>query len=183
LETPLRLSLFAALSILASAASLDAATAAELLRGRCHMDVCSWFSIEQRDLVASSPAGALFKMSVRTWTSTHPNGTYDKRTRRVGGEAGDEYVFCSKSRPAVVDPGDKPGTWIAAVLVPIGQPAGAAEAATARYFAACHGVALNSEADLDRYAQAFGYKADGEGEQLDLKRPEDILKPAEPVRR
>ncbi len=69
------------------------------------------------------------------------------------------------------------------MLVPIGQPAGATEAPAARYFAACHGVALNAEADLDRYARAFGYKADGEGEQLDLKRPEDILKPAEPVRR
>ena len=92
------------------------AVAAELHNGRCHMDYCSWFSIEEKDLVSSNPSGALFKVTTRGWSSHHPNGSYNRRTRRTGGESTASFVFCSKDRPALIFQDES--KWVAHTLAP-----------------------------------------------------------------
>src|SRR4051794_8618931 len=147
--------------------------AAELFRGRCHMDQCTWFSVEGKDLVASDPRGALFKVTMKWWESHHPNGSYEKRAPRKGGEATVDYVFCSKSKPAVLyrSQGEK---WTGTILS-ISAPSGASETATAHYLAVCHGAAVKDERDLTRSASKFGYTRQDE-DSFELGRPEDILK-------
>jgi hypothetical protein len=51
-----------------------AAQAAELFIGRCHMEICSWFSIEEKELIGTSSDGALFKVVTKSWESDHPCG-------------------------------------------------------------------------------------------------------------
>ena len=91
------------------------ATAGELFEGRCHMDVCSWYSVEEKDLVGTNAKGALFKVVIKGWTSQHPNGSYgeDPAHRR---QSGVSYVFCSKSEPLVITGAEN--RWSALVLAP-----------------------------------------------------------------
>ena len=56
-----------------------------LIKGRCHMNYCAWFSIEKADYLGASAKGWLFAVTSRNWQSHHPDG-YDKRAPRKGGE-------------------------------------------------------------------------------------------------
>lgn len=112
------------------------AASAELLRGRCHMDVCTWFSIEERGIVASNERGALFSARIRNWSSEHPGGSYDKPARRRDDGEGVGYFFCSRSFPAVLV---QDGGWTAYAIDP-DLPSGAFWSAAENYLGVCHGV-------------------------------------------
>ena len=153
------------------------AVAAELHNGRCHMDYCSWFSIEEKDLVSSNPSGALFKVTTRGWSSHHPNGSYNRRTRRTGGESTASFVFCSKDRPALIFQDES--KWVAHTLAPGVQNAvyGYNESAYKRSFVVCHAVAPNDlYAELPRLGKRYGYpQTSPEPDQLDLSTPQEIM--------
>lgn len=156
------------------------ALAGELFQGRCHMDTCSWFSIEERDFVGTSPHGVLYKVRSRDWESLHPNGSYDKRTPRRGGGESTNYVFCSKSKAAVMFPSKDQPKFEIVRLAPgnIEALAGAATYANVYYFAVCHGVNASGEKDMERFGKKFGYAINAEAtESQDTGRPEDLLKP------
>jgi hypothetical protein len=126
----------------------DSSFAAELHRGRCHMDYCTWFSIEERDLAGTNNAGALFRVVMKGWESHHPNGSYDRRRR-----------------------------WDAAFL-PLGMVYGYLETATRMYFAVCHGTSdgdIERAGGLTEIAMQFGYPLSEETGELELRRPEEIL--------
>ena len=149
--------------------------AAELFQGRCHMNECSWFSVEERDIVGSTADGALFKTVMKTWVSEHPDGDYEKKRPRRGVGTSVSYFFCSKSRPAVVWE-SQPGIWEADFLTPGSPlgPSGAAEAATVEYFVVCHG--LSPEGGFAEMGKRFGYPpAESAPEPRKLARPEDLL--------
>lgn len=150
------------------------AGAAELMKGRCHMDYCSWFSIESRDLVGSNARGALFKVELKGWTSHHPRGDYGRRSPRTGGETSTGYVFCSKKNPAAIWDEDA-GHWSAATLN-LASPSGAEENAVIQYFAVCHGIQSGQDAQssFESLAARFGYGKIAT-DLKELKRPEDIL--------
>ncbi len=89
--------------------------AAELIPGRCHMDTCNWFSIEEKDLAGTAKAEALFKVVLKRWQSHHPDGNYGRKTPRQGGQASISYAFCSKTKPGLIDR-DGQGRWTAEYL-------------------------------------------------------------------
>ncbi|GJD93147.1 hypothetical protein [Methylobacterium iners] len=173
-----------AVSLLCAVAGLQTVAAAptkaaELLRGRCYMDICSWFSIEERSIVGSNSQGALFKVSMRGWESRHPDGTYDRPAPRKGGQISTSYHFCSRPKPAVIVPTDRGGWQVdyLALNTPYGPP-GALENVTATYYAVCHGVAASNPAAFVELGRRFGYLAMEEApEGSPIARPEDILRP------
>ena len=153
-----------------------AAQAAELFIGRCHMEICSWFSIEEKELLGTSSDGALFKVVTKWWESEHPGGEYEQRARRTGGEQTVSYFFCSKTRPALIWADDK-GEWNASHLAPGSPlgPSGAAESATRQYFVVCH--AMSTDDDVIEEAKKFGYPpTEFPPDDRKLTRPEDFIK-------
>jgi hypothetical protein len=170
----------AVLSFLMLNATTDPVHAGELFQGRCHMDTCSWFSIEERDFVGTSPHGVLYKVLSRDWESLHPNGSYDKRTPRRGGGESTNYVLCSKTKAAVMFPSkDQPKSEIVR-LAPgnLEALAGATTYANVYYFAVCHGVYASGEKDMERFGKKFGYAINAEvGFSEEYGTPNDLLKP------
>ncbi|WP_156387748.1 hypothetical protein [Methylobacterium sp. Leaf399] len=154
--------------------------AAELISGRCHMGFCSWFSVEEKDLAGTAKAGALFKVVLKGWQSHHPDGNYARKTPRQGGQARTSYVFCSKSKPALINR-DEQGRW-AAEYLPINAafgPPGVLETATTIYFAVCHAIGAGSQTDTTDLARRFGYpEQEEEGPaETPIAQLEDILRP------
>jgi hypothetical protein len=139
------------------------------------MNECSWFSVEERDLVASNATGGLFKVTLKGWVSEHPGGDYSRRRPRHGGETSIAYFLCSKSRPAVIWESDMAG-WEVGYLAPGSPlgPAGVEEAATVEYFVVCHGV--DPEGDFAAVGRHFGYPVeDNRPAGRHLSQPEEIL--------
>jgi hypothetical protein len=152
----------------------DAAGAAELHRGRCSMDICSWYSVEGKDVAASNPQATLFKVALKTWTSKHRGGAYDKKARRVGEDVISIYYSCSKTKPALVESAD--GKWTATFLN-LNSPPGFQESAVMQYFVVCHGFdAEKSRSGFDGVARRFGYrKVLDTPDAIELSKPEEIL--------
>jgi hypothetical protein len=154
--------------------AFDAASAAEMHRGRCSMNICSWYSIEDKNVAASSPGSTLYKVTLKTWTSKHRGGAYDKKAPRVGGDDVSIYFKCSKTKPAVVESAD--GKWTAAFLN-LYSPAGFQELAVMEYFVVCHEFDVERPATrFDVAARRFGYrKISDTPDTIELDKPEEIL--------
>ena len=153
------------------------ANGGEVVQGRCHMDVCSWFRVEDRDTVQTNELGSLVRITLVTGESSHPNASYDLKTPIEWGPAASAYVFCSKAQPAVIF--DNDGKWEAATLSP-GHSEGVFgynEFAYAEYLFVCHGLTNADPADAS-VAARFGYPAflSEKIAQFELQRPEDIMK-------
>jgi len=162
-------SVFAA-ALIAGGEIATPSSAAELFTGRCHMNHCWWFSIEEKELIASNERGALFKATIKIWESEHPDGNYETKARRTGGEATLIYFFCSKQSPAVI--WEAGGVFEGIIIDPY-NVAGATEGATSQYFAACHGVHYSEQIDPGK---KFGYERSyGDLTELKLVRPEEVL--------
>jgi hypothetical protein len=146
-----------------------------LLPPYCHMEACSWRSIESRESIDQNRYGELFRVSVRGWSSLHPGGTYDVKTRKTGGGLSEEYVFCSRTRPGVAFSAD--GKWMAHKLAP-DQSDGVYGYNTSDYtlyFAACHGLAVDENA-IQARGQALGYRTNSARvAQVDLSAPTDLM--------
>lgn len=181
----MRVALGMVLVLLLSLPALAAETAyrsllGKIVQARCHMDVCTWFSIEESAPAGASGAGTLLHVTIKDWSSSHPNGSYDRLTNRKYVATSDEYVLCSKTKPTVVyTMPDKPG-WYAYRLQPDRSDKifGYNEGLYVRYWAACHGVAVADVYDGGvRLAASLGYHtvpADSEEEQK-LASPEAAL--------
>ena len=155
------------------------AQAAELMEGRCHMDYCNWFTVEERDIVTSISDGALVRTVMKGWESHHPDGNYTRKTRRTGGNEVVTYFFCSKRTPASVWRSDKPGKWEVNFLTDLASPPGAAESVTNQYFAVCHGVKPIGAWEI--LTRKFAYdiipdKDDVVAEALHVDRPEEVMR-------
>ncbi len=166
---------FLVLLALALASLMAPANAAEVYRGRCAMDECGWFLIQEKSIVASDQNGALFRVTLQRFTTRRAN---DRPPPRKDWKTSDGYVLCSKDRPAVVFQSD--GEWLAHRLAPA-QPtayAGYNLSSYVQYFAVCHALGLPAidEALLAK-ARALGYPASGTADQIKLSKPEDILTP------
>jgi hypothetical protein len=157
------------------------AEGAELIAGRCHMDYCSWFSIESRDITATSPKGALARVESRWWQSHHPNGYNNiNRARRTGGNLATGYVYCSKMVPTLIDRYE--GQWVATTIAPGNPDAihGATISSYIFYFAVCHGVTVTEANLYDQtvlLGKKFGYaaKLNDDDAQRKIDSPTDVL--------
>lgn len=152
----------------------DAASAEELHRGSCRMDLCTWYSVEAKDTVASNAGATLFKVALKMWTSKHRDGAYNKKAPRVAGDVVSLYFACSKTKPAIVESED--GKWTAAFLN-LHSPPGFQELAVMEYFVVCHGFDVEHPSTrFDVAARKFGYrKISDTPDAIELSRPEEIL--------
>lgn len=114
--------------------------------------------------------GQLYRLTMgrRSWMegSQLPAG-FSERTQ--------DYVYCSRTRPAYIfaDPGGK--GYIAHLLNPGGATFGYNQASHNLYWQVCHGVNPQREPDLARKARQLGYSLQLPSNQITLARPRDIL--------
>jgi hypothetical protein len=158
-----------------SAVAFDASSAAALHRAGCRMDVCSWYSVEEKNAVGSNAGSTLFKVTLKTWTSQHRNAAYDKKAPRVAGDTLSAYYVCSKARPALLEAAD--GKWTAEFL-DLYNPPGFAESAVTQYFVICHDFDTEaSNTGFDVAARKFGYRRLSKApDNITLDKPEEILR-------
>jgi hypothetical protein len=154
----------------------SSANGSKVVQGRCHMDICSWFRVDDRDTVQTNPLGSLVRITLETGESSHPNASYNLKTPIEWSQAATAYVFCSKAQPAVIF--DNDGKWEAATLSPghLEGVFGYNEFAYAEYLFVCHGLAGVDPADAS-IAARFGYPAflSEKIKQFELQRPEDVM--------
>lgn len=148
----------------------------ERIRGRCHMDTCTWFNIENRELVGRNRVGDLYRIERADWSSMHPEGSYETPAPLTGGLRSVSFAFCSLTAPTVlykIDDG-----WLADRLSPGFDEGvfGYNESSYMLYFAACHDLKAKDSTDFTTFGLRLGYRAHPERvEQVPLRRPEDIL--------
>lgn len=154
----------------------------DVVPGRCHMDECVWSRFVEREIVRSDSSGTLIRTKTITGSSKHPNGSYDVGTPIEWGAPSDEYIFCSKTRPAVIF--DVNNQWIAHLLAP-GYSEGVFGYNTDSYidyFFICHGL-KNVDLGDASLAQKFSYAPSlvKNVDQLSLRAPQDIMQAAAPA--
>lgn len=151
------------------------ASAAELVRNPCHDDLCTWFSVEERQTVSTALDGPLVKATIRRWRSVHPGGRYDKATPRGGGESAVSHFFCSVSRPTAMYWDQNTG-WKTVSFLPINGPSESLEPAVNEYLSVCHGVHAQSALDFQNLASRFGYKFyQADQREVVLASPDEML--------
>lgn len=182
---------FAALTIIAPLAATASPEfkplVGTLIRARCHMNTCGWFSIDAADLIGASSKGQLYVLATRYWESSYPDNSTDldmARAPREGGEMTISFIFCSKQKPAFIDHSKDGMSWGALLLQPGNSLAmsGVREAQYAMYWAACHNAIVQDVyGEGDRLGKKLGYRFSGESddnlpEDEPLASPFDVLK-------
>jgi hypothetical protein len=159
--------------VLSSPALAQTYTRSDIVRGLCQPDGCDEFTILRADRIAASDEGTLLKTRVRTFHAS-------KAGRQERGEQ-DGYVFCSRSRPAIM--AEREGRTMAFYLA----PSATAESRErvrhnasfhALYFSLCHGTEAGKAAvqNVSGVAQSLGYRVALAQSKLEpLARAEDIL--------
>lgn len=175
----MRLALAFAALVIASPAARAAefqAVTGQLVPGRCHMNSCSWVALDSVEPIIETKRGSLFHFNVHWFSAEYPDGNYNRNRPKKFDGAGDMYVICSKTNPALIDKG-KGGKWYVFPIAPgdKDQIFGANETALADYYAACHGMIVHDVFAGAAAARAMGYP--GHVEQL----PEQsqVTEPAE----
>lgn len=141
---------------------------------KCRMGSCFWLRLESARLIGRSSNGELFAVSQRWWISGFHKSYSEAAMLKFDG-SGIAYVFCSKTRPAIIHEDGK--TW---PLYPgTNSVSGVSERLYVLYWAACHRTAT-LEAGMDaELAKRFGYKLPkpkgDEAPEVLLQSPRDAL--------
>lgn len=141
------------------------AVTGKLIRSYCHMDVCSWISIEQATLVGRSSKGELYVVGEKSWSSVHKGGNYGRPAPRTDERVSVSFYLCSKSAPALInwysdDGSDKgPKAWHLSPLKPGRSDTvfGFNTSAYVDYMAVCHANADVDKATDEQFGQRLGY--------------------------
>lgn len=145
----------------------------DLVRALCHKDGCDEFRVIETRVVRPAPDGVLRSTRVQAYSSNAAG--------RVARDAEAGYVFCSRTRPAVI--AQKEGRSVAFMVAPFARedtPETVRRNANfvALYFAACHGPEAGREAvrDLSGVARSLGYQVEAQASKVvALTRAEDIV--------
>jgi uncharacterized protein len=126
--------------------------------GRCHMDGCSWFQIDNRSIEGRSANGILYRIQGHEWSSVHPNGSYEIPAPLTDEGNSEWYAFCSLTNPSVVF---KDGQGWRGITISPSSPGviyGYNESTYVRYYAACHDLEFDgSEEKNIRMGLTYGY--------------------------
>jgi hypothetical protein len=153
--------------------------------GRCHMDSCEFFLIDQVVPLGKGRDGTLFAYASRDWDADYKPATddheYDRPPVRVNPQkARLNVIYCSKARPTMFDYFED--KWHAAGLRPGDETAvfGFNESAYQFYFAACHHF-ITKDPISKTMAQKLGYTfakraSDGDNVSDGGRQPMDMLK-------
>jgi hypothetical protein len=159
--------------VLSSPALAQTYIRSDIVRGLCQPDGCDEFTILRADRIAASDEGTLLKTRVRTFHAS-------KAGRQERGEQ-DGYVFCSRSRPAIM--AERDGRTMAFYLAPSATAESRERVRQnasfhALYFSLCHGTEAGKAAvqNVSGVAQSLGYRVALAQSKLEpLARAEDIL--------
>jgi hypothetical protein len=131
-------------------------------RGRCHMDSCDFFVLDQVLPVKSTARGTLYAIAFQSWSASYKNTDDDKEYDRAPisvekPAAKLNMIFCSKTKPVIFDYFD--GAWHAGALRPGDESAvfGFNESAYIFYYAACHGYVTDDPVSKTK-ALSLGYR-------------------------
>ncbi len=157
--------------------------------GRCHMDVCSFFVIEDAKPVGSTKEGTLFAVAAKQWENEYKargdndDHEYDRPPVKNGKpETAVNFVFCSKTKPVEFFFAD--GKWDSSPLRPGDDTvlSGAMEYAYMFYWAACHNfiakdpVSANLATRLGYHFKDHPIKDDETSETENNLQPMDVLR-------
>jgi hypothetical protein len=142
--------------------------------GRCRMNGCSWFQVQEFAMVQENEQGALLRVTQREGASDHPDGKYPERPRESAiqwSESYTSYFFCSAGFPAIIAEGES-GGW-EGLRLDLTTEAGVTAFVHNQYRAICH---PDGALDVDTSAAAarLGY-THNDGEEFRLSRPEDVF--------
>lgn len=144
---------------------------------RCNQEVstsfpCSWWTLDEQRHVADAPDGELYFVTTRRLSGIQTNGELVRRAHR--GESW--YVFCSRTRPAVVYIGDVP-PWVVQTLAP-----GHEDALPSHlryyyplYYAVCHSTSVEGSTS-SVLGRRFGYTIPAARAAIrETRTPRDVL--------
>ena len=122
---------------------------------KCRMDHCQWLRLDGSRLIGRSATGELYAVKQRWWHSG-PHKTYRHAgpIKEASERGGTGYVFCSKTKPAVIGTDGKtayqiyPGSRSVACV---------SETVYVLYWAACHRSSTPEAGDDTNLARRFGY--------------------------
>jgi hypothetical protein len=110
--------------------------------GRCHMDSCFWWKIENTQEIKSESKGKLIKAFVRSTWVAFPSAMIQKKgypdsppKKAKWEDVTEEYIFCSDKIPAYFDFDKKQGKFVGSIF---GATSGATEAIENLYKYICH---------------------------------------------
>jgi len=146
--------------------------AAEPQVGRCHMDKCSWRKQVSRELMGSSPVGALHRVTLLGGEARDRLG---KPVIKWNRKPHDVFVFCSKKLPAVMMRIEDGLQIDALAISPDEDLPPVYDTAVSIYLEVCHNAA---DSDVHQIARQFGYAVSSEdvdalGQRI--KTPADVL--------
>ena len=163
------------IAILTLAAAAAAAPAGPARLVYCHMGECSWSRKASNRVVRTTRAGTLRKYSAFDGISTfrdNPPAAWSPRIRiRWPAHPSTDYVFCSRSQPALAFYSD--GQWIAHAL-DLFDLYGYNTASAVIYLRACHGLDYSSR-DIEKKLRALGYRPGTRSEQVEIKSPDQLV--------
>lgn len=149
--------------------------AGSIHEGRCRMGGCSWFQIQNFDVVRENTNGALLRVTLREGASDHPDNNYPRRPRESQirwAESSTVYFLCSTRYPALISEGEG-GRW-EGYRLDLTTPSGASEFVHNQYRAVCHpDGALNL--DTAGAAARLGYRSFEGDSEISLPSPEALF--------
>ena len=126
----------------------------------CHMDVCSWMAIKEREVIKENSSGKLFGVTTLECSTTHRNGAYPQSysCKRNEIEESSFVVFCSTKNPTVGFKNSETNKWTRNQLVVAQQGVfGYLISSFTRYLYACHDIVWRGQ-NLDFLGARLGYR-------------------------
>ena len=161
-----------------AALALAAAAAAPAAPARlvyCHMGECSWSREASNRVVRTTRAGTLRRYSAFNGTSTFRDNAPTAWSPRIRiqwpARPSTDYVFCSRSQPALAFHSDQ--GWIAHAL-DLFDLYGYNTASAVIYVRACHGLDYYSR-DVEKRLKALGYRPGTRSEQVEIRSPDQLV--------
>ncbi|MEN9217308.1 MAG: hypothetical protein Q6K90_08290 [Gloeomargarita sp. HHBFW_bins_162] len=144
-----------------------------IVQSDCRQGECWESQVLSTQLEQHTPQGKLYRVTVgrRSWPMDgKPPAQFQERTQ--------DYVYCSRTRPAYIfaNPGGK--GYLAHLLNPGGEYFGYNQSSYPVYWGVCHGV-YNQDVFTPAMAQKakqLGYSLKLSSQQISLNRAADILK-------
>lgn len=147
---------------------------------RCHMNVCSWMAVKQKEMIKENSNGRLIGVTTLDCSTQHPNGNYPKNYACRPNETSESHfvAFCSLRSPTVGFKNNENNKWIRNRLV-ISQDgvSGAFISSLISYLYVCHDVVWSGQ-NLDFLGARLGYRtssSDSFGEQDEVESVLDLL--------
>ena len=82
-----------------------------IVTGRCHMDSCWWWKVEDSQIMKSDSQGTLIKVLAKTTSIDYPPSVVNKKgypdlppKKAKWGAVTETFIFCSDKNPAYFDP-------------------------------------------------------------------------------